>query len=481
MDDITELSAESSSSILVGERAEDDAVAIGRVVPRASGEEAGENSGGGGGGAGGCLSNTPPTNGQDRYSGTDTLHVSYCIEWGPEFAEISDQLEAAKKASAERGDVEDQQIKLGGYVYTVGSRGVGGEDGAPYMAYVLRSGGVALLLSRKDKPSGQTPNVRIEFGALACLAAGALDDLAASVRARVSSFGVIKRECVGRVDFFVDLAGVPVAPFVNAFRENRVITRARKNAEYGVYCDGHNSTGFTIGTDTRLRVYDKVAELEKNRTKFAAWVDLEWDGKEPDECTRVEFQLRRNALKAYKITTLDELVAAAGGITADLGEGWFRLTTHAVDRRNQKRAQTSEIWTWVQAGYRQVYGEGRRRRVMDRKRADVDALVRQGMGCFESALAIMGGSAEGTDELVARLQAKLDEVAAKREERSGDDVYTSVARKRKAFESAYPVEPAMHARFRQSYKGVDSRTHDVYPIHRSVNHYTRGHHEQTRR
>lgn len=97
------------------------------------------------------------------------------------------------------------------------------------------------------------------------------------------------------------------------------------------------------GAEIRLRIYDKGKEIGKTGKE---WFLPLWGRDGPEDIWRVEFQLRREALKDLDIDNLDDLVSALGGIWRYLTEEWFSLRQH--DNKRQNRRSLFPWWKEVQ-------------------------------------------------------------------------------------------------------------------------------------
>lgn len=352
-------------------------------------------------GEGGPLGNTPPSNSQPAdYVGLDTLEVGFGVEWPENWDRITSSLDQAKKDAADpEASPNLCLMPLGGLLWKVSPKGAAG---GVYMAWQLEAEGVRLLLMNRQTPYGETPNLRIILGSLACLGQGSMVNIKAFCRGLVERLGVVvKFEKVSRVDFMQDQGGVAVKEYVDLFRADQFISRAVKMGEYGEFRMGRRATGFTIGADTMmLRIYDKLAELKKDPVKAAAWSGAVWGGKVPGEVTRVEFELKREALKTLEVDTLDDLESKAAAICEYLTTQWMRFVVGGVDRTHTTREEVHALWKRVQEGFRQKLGRvcAAVRHIV-RGASDVSALVKQAAGCMLSVAAIRGKRVHMLDDL----------------------------------------------------------------------------------
>ncbi len=157
-----------------------------------------------------------------------------------------------------------------------------------------------------------------------------------------------------------------------------------------LYMNGRKHTGFSIGTDIKLRVYDKRYELRNDPVKWGVFAD-KYDGI-PDVLTRVEFQLRRVALKEFdvgdgaRIEGVESYLAVRENLWRYLTEDWFRLTAEKVDKDNnhQSRAGTWFFWEVVQNAVSKASDV--MQRVKRSVKVDPMHLFKMGMGCICKAV-----------------------------------------------------------------------------------------------
>ena len=199
------------------------------------------------------------------------------------------------------------------------------------------------------------------------------------------------REVASRVDPCVDLADRSMDEVVLAHGQDRLICRARSWAIRG---KGKSAETYYRGSGPLLvRIYDKAVESQKDPIKQSVLIERRW-GKRCKSAVRVEFQLRRKALKRhFSITTARELFDNLGTITKWCHDEWFRIVDE-FDRknRNHARAETSEFWKEVQQAFESWTGTALPR-VRNRRRLvpDLIQLKAQAVGCVVSIAAHVDG------------------------------------------------------------------------------------------
>ena len=155
--------------------------------------------------------------------------------------------------------------------------------------------------------------------------------------ARVVGFAPVKPERVSRVDFAFDYH----LSTVN-FDEDSFVSRTNKDSQHRE--NGKVQT-FTFGRDAIvLRVYDKVAEVEQQSDKV--WFFLLW-GQDQD-VWRIEWQVRKEVLRAFGILTVEDLRTRQGDLLRYLCEEHTTLRVPTGDG-NRSRWPLHPLWQDLQA------------------------------------------------------------------------------------------------------------------------------------
>ena len=214
------------------------------------------------------------------------------------------------------------------------------------------------------------------------------------------------------------------------------VARGRK---YSFHGENRDLTGFTIGSGRRvsLRVYDKIKELGQSVTgsiKRAILVKSRW-GELPEKATRIEYQLRREALTDFGVDDIDDLFSRSDEICAWLTKKWFRLTEKPVQGKHHERAVTCSLWADIQALFSRAFGDWKK--PIERKKRSVSAavepLVKQALGCLSSAAAAVGLVACSAADVVAYVQKEVEAAA--------DDLLQVIREKRILLEVKNPGVP----------------------------------------
>lgn len=348
--------------------------------------------------------------------GLDRLKIGYYVEFGSQF--LFDLLGDAKLQAQESKQVVP--IKLGpdeNYYYNVHDRG--------------RQGGYAFWISRADvnifistrTDYLRTPNVFIDIGSASCWSPGYNTVLQFIVRMLRIYSGKIIRNSISEVHLCSDFIGLDVSELgIEHF--DRWITRARKLNTYydrtkltGVTLDQNEDdpqsaieTGIVLGKgDIALRIYDKICEIQKNNSKQSLFASV-WGREEFDEdpVTRVEFQLRKNVIRQFRIKTLEQLFDNLDGLWQYCTTEWARFCEEPYDRENrhQDRAQIDPWWKIVQE-----LNWGKETIIIRKKplpQKDKNQLIDQMIGCALNVAAIDLCKWNDVDQITNFLMGEID-------------------------------------------------------------------------
>ncbi len=223
-------------------------------------------------------------------------------------------------------------------------------NGKKHFSYHLSSGDIHIWFSNASTPKGDTPNVWLEIGSMPCWSPGAPVVLA-KIKKCLKKSGVLNTIVkISRVDITADFVGL-------SFEDSQVVNQRRwiKQArKYGIFGDGdrHNYMCIGAGGSISLKIYDKSFELKRNLAKKSFFYEL-WglDLDSEEQITRVEFQLRRKALKEFKINLFEDLEKSLDSLWQYLTDNWFRISKHDLNKDNHDYSNTevSELWFHVQS------------------------------------------------------------------------------------------------------------------------------------
>jgi len=313
------------------------------------------------------------------------MEWSACVDWADRYINLHDQLLRAKEVAQDTKLAKESggdMVTFGEWQLLVAPSGM--HCGVHY-AFRLSGPGVLVLMQDRQRPRDMAPNVMVRSDGRACLQWGGMGCLERGRALLVSMGAKIEREMLSRVDLALDVPGVGMGEFAAAYQDRRYITRAKDRG-----C--HESSGISIylgKSPLRLRIYDKRAEIVSgcDPLKTANMLDKRWHGMFPQAAIRVEFELRREALKEHGIDTPDDYFCKRADLAAYLCNEWIRFTVDAVDRANTTRATVLPLWLTVADGFRAWTGEpaGLLLTPLEPGYVNVEQLERQGVGVLLTA------------------------------------------------------------------------------------------------
>lgn len=274
-------------------------------------------------------------------SGIDSLVVSMQIEWLTEdlFAKLAELKRAAKSQHQEQPGVIDPGYGAAPWLFSVLQSGTDGYE------WVLQGREMTMKIGNwtelKQRPS-VVSDIRSEtlwaHGPDLCIQR--LHDL---ITAKHGKIVALKPS---RVDLCVDLLMREldwVPSMIDGF-----VTRAR---DIDPHYQHRALSGFSIGKGAvSARLYDKPREIVTKSKKF--WMYDIWrigSVAEDHRVIRVEFQIRREALKQMGIETYPDLKERMPSIWAYLTQKWLRVAEDAAVHHTQQIIRP--WWPIVESGF----------------------------------------------------------------------------------------------------------------------------------
>lgn len=286
--------------------------------------------------AGALASNTAPancknTNFQLLRQGIDSLYLSFP---GQLHSDKEKELAELKRLaqSADESKKALALINLDDHQFMVSDRGWG------KFKYVIEDSYQLIKIASETAKSLPLATTQVSAN---WLAMENVPQIVSDTAAIVSELGQLEVKAqVSRADIFVDF----VAPYgLHDWNENSWVTRALKKARY---CSGNIPTGWTVGAggDRSARLYDKTEEIKKSGKEYlkTLWMEKGWDGVSP--VYRLEFQLKRNALREHDATTSDNLLKRLGVLWEYATQEWLRLTLPSESDNTQTRWPNHPMW-----------------------------------------------------------------------------------------------------------------------------------------
>lgn len=288
--------------------------------------------------SGWAPSNTHPPNTRIIACNIDTLHLSYFGRLEPRLAEeLATKRAAIEAALDSAGESAAETLPEAEVVI----------DGEKFALELCRAHGYRYRLVNADlvlmvRPESQGPMgcVRAQFSSVMLWHGGwahAIARVELLVRAMLHGGVFTRPHAVSRLDMCVDFQGwIPVDADLL-----RCVTRATYNGAHHI-CAA--LSGFSFGRgEVTARIYDKTLELAQSGKEWmrAVWESSGYDVTAP--VWRLEFELRREALRQMRMGSLPGAFEHLGRLWEYLTTRWLRLTMPgATDRR--ERWKTDPAW-----------------------------------------------------------------------------------------------------------------------------------------
>lgn len=293
--------------------------------------------------------------------GFDTVHATGYGEWSPEaWSSMRTLLSDARERAMEVGEAVSVWPELAAEPISVEPRGAG--RGFAHTPWVCKVGGLTYrFCDRESSEDDSRPVVFVEIGSVALMADG-LRAVLDRVFRQLGTAGLsVHRLSPSRADLCVDLGGVDMEEFAEAYHSGCVVTCARADGgEVGSDSRWRGRAGRVEtlmfgrrGGAIALRIYDKLAECRDDEVKRHLLQEERWGGVIPRAATRVEFELRRESLRdRFDVDSCYDLIEKSGGIVRYLTREWFRICSKkSVGNVNRERAEASPMWRRVQAAF----------------------------------------------------------------------------------------------------------------------------------
>ena len=321
------------------------------------------------------------------YRGVDFFKVSYWVDWLD--SSFLDLLEVKKMLLQESTETEEcTPLFLDcGFDWNLYRRGTG------KYKYRLRCGDVTLLLSDRDSDDTM-PSIRLEIGSLTSQTKlrETLYDIEVFLKTVAGAY--VAREQVSEIHLAADFIGLDIET-LQLWDITRWVTRAR---EFSNHYPQFRFSGCTLGKgDLGLRCYNKSRELSRPGQAHKQQVFCQlWGMRRHDEqpVCRVEYQIRREKIKQFRnddypngVSTPEQVLSALGSFWRYLTGRWAKFMAAPVDRKNKNQCHQdiSSFWSMVSSlPWTDVLQVSRSSVVL---RKDIDALIKQTIGCLMSVVA----------------------------------------------------------------------------------------------
>lgn len=249
--------------------------------------------------------------------GVDTLEASCSVDWEDFYSSLSPLLNTCKFSAQS----SKSAVFLPDYSEPVEVLSHGAK---PYYKYGLKHSLFFVFLSDRENGTSQHPNVKVKFRSSAIWSLG-LDCLLDKFRAFIGDFGGVIDEGsfkVSRCDLCADFW--LSSPLTFDLLRVSEVSRSRKRNNY---LNGDSLETYYVGAPSapvQVRIYDKSKEITAHHKEWF-FFDV-WGTPFCDDVWRVEFQLRRDFLRDFGVSSYDDLKSKMGGL-------WEYLTTSAYSLR----------------------------------------------------------------------------------------------------------------------------------------------------
>lgn len=300
----------------------------------------------------------------------------------------------------------------------------GGKIAKKYCRFKLELESAVILIADQASYNGDWPNVKVEISGLHCLTyhGGAPEAYRDTMQFIENVLGAsIHKERVGRADLCADFPGWSMDEFIECGQSRFYTCRSRL---YHPYLKPGGTSLYWGSGAVILRIYDKLGEMRESAlrgapAKYEHMIEKRWGGVEPESAVRVEYQLRRDALKAFGITDFNSLMHSHADLLAylvgqpgakletwDKARGqfklqhdarWFRLLKDRPDNKHPERNKTRPIWEAVQAVFCDRFMCPEVLVEIKPENSNIETLLKQAFGVLETAAANRGYSIPGKD------------------------------------------------------------------------------------
>jgi len=293
-------------------------------------------------------------------AGVDSLSLGVGVDWGERWAGLEQDLAAMKDRAKGTDGVLWGRLPDRPAIFHAGGK-------PPMYRYHVETGAGHLFMAHRPGPD-KFPNV---YASVACAelwcrglraAVGLLQTDIEALGGRVVSL------LPSRCDLCADLL-IPQGLDL-AFLQSHIVARSAARRQY---LTGDVLESYYVGQGSgaiQLRIYDKAKETDKNGHK--GWFLEVWGLAECAHVWRVEFQVRRQALKELGIDSLDDLESGIAGIWRYLTSDWASL--RLPDDENSARRTVHPLWQTVQGAAARF---GVERKIERDARRDSAAAVRR--------------------------------------------------------------------------------------------------------
>lgn len=291
--------------------------------------------------------------------GEDHLDFGLYVDWQQWEVVTRQRLTDARPNPPHKFNLTRSDIRLGGIPFAVPKRGRAvGRDGGPFFEFVVHNEALGINLLIADVP-GASPswaNVRVTLHGRFFLQKGDARYGYQLITAVIEELGGhVRRSELSRIDIALDLPEIGMDAFLGPYQSGHYVTRSNVRETY-------KSGGETLyfgkaQSQVRCCIYDKLSDAREKKT-LNLMCKRRWGGETPSCATRVEFRVRRQALKRAGIDSVEDLFEKEGDLLQYLCTRWLRFTDGPLDRENRNQARIDTLPLWADVHDRFVEGVG---------------------------------------------------------------------------------------------------------------------------
>jgi len=324
--------------------------------------------------------------------GIDSLDLSLYVIWGANWKQRLKMLDKKKLQARKQSGLLISLPSGRSCIFKPGGKGENYRFHLQFEAYNLFIGKAARPVS--------SPNVYLSISAKTLWLNGIETALSwITEDLKTIGGGSIQFVKVSRVDLCCDFF-IP-GGLSYEFLFSHKVTRNEKQRLYFGKDDLETCYIGDAKSPIELRIYKKGLEVEKEGTKL--WfLDL-WKQNSTENIYRIEYQLRRPALKEFGINSIDDLKLKLTALWQYLTTKWFSL--RLPDNEKAERRTIHPFWQAVQNCFGQNTGNEIERIYRPETTAPEDWYLSHIDGCLSSLAALRGIT--NRDDAISELQIRL--------------------------------------------------------------------------
>jgi hypothetical protein len=272
--------------------------------------------------------------------GIDSLDLGVYVIWGSDWKRRLHLLDKKKQRARKKGGLLIGLPSGRNCVFKPGGKGENYRFHLQFEAYNI-------FIGKAARP-GSSPNVYLSIDAKALWQNGIETALSwVTEDLKTIGGGSVQFIKVSRVDLCADfwVSGGLSYEFLLSHKVTR-------NDKGKLFLDKNELQTYYVAnakSPIQLRIYNKGLEVKQGGTKL--WFLELWKSESTEDIWRIEFQVRRPALKQFGINSLDDLKEKQAGLWLYLTSKWFSL--RLPDNEKAERKTIHPFWRAVQECFTQ--------------------------------------------------------------------------------------------------------------------------------